>query len=227
MLTKQTLSASLLAAAGLVAAALPAEDTKRSLNAPAVAIDVQKDFIEFRHGKDLTARYHIAPTVAKPYFWPLNGPSGTTITRPWPMVKDAPGEKTDHVHQKSTWFCHGDVIPEGIELKSKVKGVEGVDFWSETTGHGRIVCHESRHAGAEGYARQGHDVERMADRRRYEDPRRDARHPLLQFRHGTAVHPRHRPECERLPDHVRRHEGRFAGGARARGADGAGRQGHV
>ena len=78
--------------------------------------------------------------MAKPYFWPLNAPSGVAVTRAWPMEKAKPGEQTDHVHQKSAWFCHGDVIPEGIELKQKIKGVEGVDFWSEAEGHGRIVC---------------------------------------------------------------------------------------
>ncbi len=53
----------------------------------------------------------------------------------------------DHVHQKSVWFCHGDVIPEGIELKTKSanKADKGVDFWSESkdaTGprHGKIKC---------------------------------------------------------------------------------------
>ena len=56
------------------------------------------------------------------------------------MVKGTPGESTDHVHQKSVWFCHGDVIPEGIEVRDKIKGVEGVDFWSEAKGHGNIVC---------------------------------------------------------------------------------------
>src|SRR5205085_2564333 len=56
--------------------------------------------------------------------------------------KAGPGESTDHPHQKSAWFCHGDVIPEGIELKAKIKGVKGVDFWSEAKGHGRIVCTE-------------------------------------------------------------------------------------
>jgi hypothetical protein len=50
------------------------------------------------------------------------------------------GEAIDHVHQKSAWFCHGDVIPEGIEIKHKIKGVEGIDFWSEAKGHGKIVC---------------------------------------------------------------------------------------
>src|SRR5262249_22183234 len=34
----------------------------------------------------------------------------------------------------------GDVIPEGVSLERKIKGVEGVDFWSETPNSGRIVC---------------------------------------------------------------------------------------
>jgi hypothetical protein len=55
------------------------------------------------------------------------------------MEPALPGGSTDHPHQKSAWFCHGDVIPEGIELKAKVRGV---DFWSESKGHGRIVCTE-------------------------------------------------------------------------------------
>jgi hypothetical protein len=70
----------------------------------------------------------------------LNAPSGKPVTRAWPMEKGYAGAQTDHVHQKSAWFCHGDVIPEGIELKQKVRGVEGVDFWDEAPGHGKIVC---------------------------------------------------------------------------------------
>jgi len=102
---------------------------------------VDKDAIEFRCGKALVGSYHIAPTVAKPYMWPLNAPGGLTVTRAWPMEKATPEEKsTDHVHQKSLWFCHGDVIPEGIELKTKVKNVTGVDFWAEEKGHGTITC---------------------------------------------------------------------------------------
>jgi hypothetical protein len=56
------------------------------------------------------------------------------------MEKAVAGGSTDHIHQKSAWFCHGDVIPEGIPIESKVRGVEGIDFWSEGPGHGRIVC---------------------------------------------------------------------------------------
>ena len=56
------------------------------------------------------------------------------------MEKAGPGEMTDHPHHKSAWFCHGDVIPEGVELKHKLKDVQGIDFWSEAPGHGVIVC---------------------------------------------------------------------------------------
>ena len=58
------------------------------------------------------------------------------MTRNYPPPE---GQAKDHPHQKSAWFCHGDVIPEGIELKDKIKGVAGVDFWSEAPGHGKIV----------------------------------------------------------------------------------------
>jgi Methane oxygenase PmoA len=105
-----------------------------------VTIKATKDHVDFLAGKDLVGRYHIGPKVAKPYMWPLNGPTGVPVTRAWPMEKVKTGESDDHPHQKSAWFCHGDVIPEGIELKERVRGVEGVDFWAESRGHGKIVC---------------------------------------------------------------------------------------
>jgi len=54
----------------------------------------------------------------KPIIWPIVGPTGKEMTRAWPMRKDDPTEKTDHVHQKSFWFDHGNV--------------KGIDFWAET-----------------------------------------------------------------------------------------------
>ena len=107
----------------------------------AVTITADKEELTFRAGKDEVARYHFGPAVAKPYLWPIKGPGGVELTRAWPMLKE-PGGTTDHLHQKSAWFCHGDVIPEGLEVKDKIKGVDGVDFWSEAKGHGRIVCTE-------------------------------------------------------------------------------------
>jgi hypothetical protein len=108
--------------------------------APTVTIDVNKSFVEFRSGSELVSRYFHAPAVAKPFFWPLNAPGTASVTRGWPMEQPEPGELVDHIHQKSAWFCHGDVIPEGMKLRHKVPHVEGVDFWAEQPGSGRIVC---------------------------------------------------------------------------------------
>lgn len=104
-----------------------------------VHLKVDKETVEFFVGKDLVTRLHIAPSYAKPIFWPVHAPNGAPLTRSWPMIKDIPGESTDHPHQKSAWWCHGDIIPEGLELKSRIKGVAGVDFWSEHKGHGKQV----------------------------------------------------------------------------------------
>lgn len=104
-----------------------------------------KDAVEFTFGKEPVTTYRVQETAAKPYFWPVNAPGAIPVTRAWPMVKGAVvGETTDHPHQKSAWFCHGDVIPVGLELKvrSADKRVEGVDFWSETANHGKMVCVE-------------------------------------------------------------------------------------
>jgi len=119
--------------------------------------------IAFYAGDQLVTRYVHGGTVAdekgtgtkplaKPYFYPLVAPNGVTLTRDWPMKRGTPGETTDHFHQKSAWFCHGDVIPDGVALKTRAtdKHVQGVDFWSEQPGHGRIVCVEAFKVAAEG-----------------------------------------------------------------------------
>lgn len=107
-----------------------------------VKIKVTETAVDFSIGDELVTRYHKGPDVAKPYLYPINAPGKVPVTRGWPMEKGLPNEKTDHVHQKSAWFCHGDVIPEGLDLKvrSSNKQVKGVDFWAEQTGHGKIVC---------------------------------------------------------------------------------------
>jgi hypothetical protein len=117
-----------------------ADQQPANASAPTVTLKVDPDQIDFLIGKELVTRFHKGEKVAKPYAWPVNGKGGVPLTRAWPMEKAQPGGSTDHVHQKSAWFCHGDVIPEGLTLKAKVKGVEGVDFWSEAPAHGRIVC---------------------------------------------------------------------------------------
>jgi hypothetical protein len=113
-----------------------------------VSVEKSTDAIAFKVDGSVVGRYAIGLAVAKPYLWPLLAPGGVPVTRAWPMEKGTAGETTDHVHQKSAWFCHGDVIPEGIDLKirSANKGDHGVDFWSETKDrdgtprHGTIRC---------------------------------------------------------------------------------------
>jgi hypothetical protein len=135
-----------VALAGLTLLALggPAAGAVNEDPSAGVTIKVQTDHIDFRVGKELVGRYHKGAAVAKPYFWPLNSPHGVPVTRGWPMVPAKKGESTDHPHQKSAWFCHGDVIPEGLDIQEKIKGIEGVDFWSEARGHGKIVCTQAR-----------------------------------------------------------------------------------
>jgi hypothetical protein len=100
---------------------------------------VIRDDVKWQIGGEPVTQYHFRG-FPRPIFWPVLAPGGLPLTRAWPMTKPAPpGGSTDHIHQKSLWFCHGDVIPEGIKLKDKIKGVEGVDFWAEAPGHGKIV----------------------------------------------------------------------------------------
>jgi hypothetical protein len=132
-----------------------------------VSITVGKDAIEFKAGSAVVAKYATVESVAKPYLYPVLAPNGVGVTRAWPVEKGLPGEATtDHPHQKSVWFCHGNVIPEGIELKVKslTEGDKCVDFWSEgkdrkdnTPRHGTIKCvkvgkpvqHAKHHASVE------------------------------------------------------------------------------
>jgi Methane oxygenase PmoA len=100
-----------------------------------VRIKLNKGAFDFYIGDELVTSYHTAG-FSKPIFWPVNAPGGVPLTRNYPPPE---GQAKDHPHQKSAWFCHGDVISEGIELTSKIKGVAGVDYWSEAKGHGKIV----------------------------------------------------------------------------------------
>ena len=76
--------------------------------------------VTIKVGDQLFAEY-LTRSGAKPIVWPIIGPTGKAMTRAYPM-ESVPGEKRDHVHQRSLWFTHGEV--------------DGVDFWSENSGHG-------------------------------------------------------------------------------------------
>ncbi|TWU42878.1 DUF6807 domain-containing protein [Novipirellula artificiosorum] len=75
-------------------------------------------------GEDLFAAY-LANSGGKPIVYPIEGPGGQRMTRDFPMLDSTPGEKHDHDHHRSLWFTHGDV--------------NGVDFWADDEGSGKIV----------------------------------------------------------------------------------------
>jgi len=74
--------------------------------------------VSFLHeGREVT-RWHFDPKYPRPFFYPFNGPSGTSLTR-----MGHPGAQ-NHDHHRSIWFAHAKV--------------DGIDFWSENT-KARIV----------------------------------------------------------------------------------------
>jgi hypothetical protein len=62
-------------------------------------------------------------SVSKPVVWPLRSLSGKAMTRSFPVGPVIEGEAEDHIHHRSLWIGHG--------------LVNGIDFWSEQTGHGQ------------------------------------------------------------------------------------------
>jgi hypothetical protein len=62
-------------------------------------------------------RWHFGAEYPRPFFYPFNGPAGTSLTR-----MGHPGAE-NHDHHRSVWFAHHDVA--------------GVDFWSDRT-EGRV-----------------------------------------------------------------------------------------
>ncbi|HBE97894.1 MAG TPA: hypothetical protein DDW68_12055 [Verrucomicrobiales bacterium] len=77
-------------------------------------------------GDKLITEYRTDSSV--PYLYPLVGPSGTGLTRSFPMVKDVAGEQSDHPHHRSFWFTHGNV--------------NGHDFWHDPK-HNSKIQHQS------------------------------------------------------------------------------------
>lgn len=108
-----------LCAAGLMSTA-PARGETFSVEKDDAGVAVKID------GKLFTK--YLIKVGTKPILWPIIGPTGKEMTRAWPMREGNPDEKTDHVHQKSFWFTHGNV--------------NGISFWDENKGHGDIVHRE-------------------------------------------------------------------------------------
>ncbi len=73
--------------------------------------------VELRWGGKLVTSYETSDEHAKPYFYPLMGPTDENVTRHWPMKEGVEGEAQDHPHHRGMWFGLG--------------SVNGYDFWHE------------------------------------------------------------------------------------------------
>jgi hypothetical protein len=62
------------------------------------------------------ATFHYAKEWPKPFLHDLRAPSGTVVTRGFPIAT-VPGENKEHPWQRGLWFAHGDIA--------------GIDFWRE------------------------------------------------------------------------------------------------
>ncbi|QEG23323.1 DUF6807 domain-containing protein [Mariniblastus fucicola] len=79
----------------------------------AIQISQQNETIAVSVGGELFTAYNFTDT-AKPFLYPVLGPSQIRMTRDFPMKKTA-GEADDHPHHKSIWIGHE---------------VNDIDFWT-------------------------------------------------------------------------------------------------
>ncbi len=142
------LFAGALGVLSLCAVALIAAQERRDAFVPASAT-LEAKYV-FHAGEEEAATYRFGGNLAKPIFWPLKLTDKLEVTRAWPMRPAKAGEKPDHIHQKSAWFTYGDVIPEGISIKSRNREIQGLDFWAEGKDCGRIVCVRTENVTHEG-----------------------------------------------------------------------------
>lgn len=99
-------------------------------------------------GKELT-RYHFGPELRRPFWYPITGPGGRSLTRmnmPYDpgrsMTRDKqpddptkPEDPLGHSHQTSVWICH--------------KNVNGFDFWRDGGPIAGQIVHMTEREGLE------------------------------------------------------------------------------
>lgn len=99
-------------------------------------------------GRELT-RYHFGPELRRPFWYPIAGPGGRSLTRmnmPYDpgksMTRDKqpddptkPENPLGHSHQTSVWICH--------------KDVNGFDFWRDGGPIAGQILHQTERDGLE------------------------------------------------------------------------------
>ena len=86
-----------------------------------MTVKVQDDRIHFDlKGQPYTDFIFKGGEAMKPYLYPLRAPSGTIVTRRFP-IEIVAGEPTDHPHHRGLFFAHANV--------------NGIDFWNNETSY--------------------------------------------------------------------------------------------
>lgn len=102
-----------------------AEPTEKVPGGTGVLVErVGDDTIEVRIEGTLLTCFNFAASEAKPFLWPVIGPTGDPVTRAFPM-KRVEGERTDHVHHRSIWTGWGDVRTRDLTKP-------GTNYWHES-----------------------------------------------------------------------------------------------
>ncbi len=77
---------------------------------------------------------YVTHAKQRPFLYPLIGPSGENLARPWPKADGS--EEKEHPHHRGLWFTHG--------------GINGTDFWADGEKSGSIVHSGFSEVKAEG-----------------------------------------------------------------------------
>lgn len=83
------------------------------------ALPLPNHEISFQRNAAELTRYRFNPDLRRPFFYPVNGPSGRSLTR-----MGHPHDPISHSHHNSIWISHA--------------SVDGVSFWDDRGG-GRII----------------------------------------------------------------------------------------
>jgi len=101
----------------------PSPWPKDNPSAGVTVTQVKEGLIEVKIDGQPFTEFHWGEDEIKPYLWPVIGPTGSPVTRAYPM-KDIEGERKDHPHHRSIWSAWGDVRTSDLSKP-------GTNYWAQ------------------------------------------------------------------------------------------------
>lgn len=94
---------------------------------PQMQVTPEPESISFSHNQKILAVYNKGTNLPKPFIFPLNGPSGVSLTR-----YGHPNPQSNHDHHRSIWFGHQFVRPVPPEINDSTSfNTKEWNFWEE------------------------------------------------------------------------------------------------